>query len=203
MPNISSEQMQQYLITIAIFLVSLSIHEFAHAWTAFKFGDMTAKSLGRLTLNPIAHISPFGTILMPILIGFGWAKPVPVDFSVLSKRQVFLVAVAGPLSNIILALALTVLFHIPQIRLIPYARYLILMTIQFNFILAAFNLIPIPPLDGSRMVYAWLKSPAAINIYNQVSQFGFFIILGFIWYGGFDKTIGPIVSSVFSLLRLH
>ncbi len=202
MPNMSSDQILYYLLILAIFLVSLSVHEFAHAWIAYRFGDMTAKKMGRLTLNPIAHISLFGTILMPILIGFGWAKPVPVDFSILSKRQVFMVAVAGPLSNILMALALTVFFNITPLRAIPFVGFFILLAIQFNFILAAFNLIPIPPLDGSRMVYAWLKSPSAINIYNQVSQFGLFILLGFIWYGGFDKTIGPVVKATFSLLRL-
>jgi Zn-dependent protease len=85
-----------YIFILGIFLVSLTIHEYAHAWVAYKYGDDTAAKMGRLTLNPIAHISLFGTIILPLLVHFGWAKPVPVDFSILSKRQIFNVAVAGP-----------------------------------------------------------------------------------------------------------
>ena len=198
----SGNEILQYLFTLSIFLVSLSVHEFAHAWTAYKFGDMTAKNMGRLTLNPVAHISLIGTILMPVLIGFGWAKPVPVDFSILSKKQVFMVAAAGPLSNILTALVLTACFHIlPSSALLLVGEF-ILLAIFFNFILAAFNLLPIPPLDGSRMVYAWLKSPYAINIYNEISRFGLIILLVFLWRGGFVRIVHPVVSALFSLLRL-
>jgi Zn-dependent protease len=196
------DDIRQYLFALAIFLPSLSIHEFAHAWAAYKFGDMTAKKLGRLTLNPVAHISPLGTILMPILIGFGWARPVPVDFSILNKKQVFLVAAAGPLSNILTALVFTVLFHILPVHKIPLVSTFIYFVILYNFVLAIFNLIPIPPLDGSRMVYAWLKSQYAINIYNEISKFGLIILLVVMWKVGLGRIIDPVLNALFSLLRL-
>ena len=103
---------QEYLITLAAVLPSLTIHEFAHAWTAYKFGDDTAKNMGRLTLNPIAHIDLIGTIILPLIAHFGWAKPVPVNFNVLNRRQILSVAVAGPLSNILLAIILAAAYHI-------------------------------------------------------------------------------------------
>jgi Zn-dependent protease len=199
---ITTEQIINYLISLVIILPSLTFHEFAHAWTAYKFGDMTAKNMGRLTLNPIAHVSLLGTIIMPYLIHFGWAKPVPVNFSILNKRQIFLVAAAGPLSNLLLALVLTACYHIRPIRAIPAIGPVIPFVIYLNFILAFFNLIPIPPLDGSRMVYAWLKSQNAINLYNEFSQFGLIILLAFMWYGGFSKYVDPIINAILSLLRI-
>jgi len=158
-----------YLFTLSIFLVSLTIHEYAHAWTAYRFGDDTAKRMGRLTLNPIAHISLFGTILMPLLVRFGWAKPVPVNFSILNKRQIFIVAFAGPAANLLLACVLAVVFHLFRMKAVPFLGDFVLLAILFNIILAVFNLIPIPPLDGSRMVHAGLKSPEAMNAYRQVA----------------------------------
>ena len=136
-----------YLPVLGIFLVSLTIHEYAHGWMAYRFGDDTAKRMGRLSLNPIVHISLLGTIIMPLLVGFGWAKPVPVNFSVLSKRQVFLVSAAGPLSNISLAFILTLAFHVLPFGSIPVLKNIVLLAILYNLVLAVFNLFPIPPLD--------------------------------------------------------
>ena len=191
-----------YLFTLSIFLVSLTIHEYAHAWTAYRFGDDTAKRLGRLTLNPIAHISLFGTIIMPLLVRFGWAKPVPVDFSVLNKKQIFIVAFAGPAANLLLAFALAVVFHLLRLKALPGVGDFVLLAILFNIILAVFNLIPIPPLDGSRMVHAGLKSPEAINAYRQVAQFGMLLLIGFLFLGGFERIILPVVGLLYGLLRL-
>jgi len=191
-----------YLFTLSIFLVSLTIHEYAHAWTAYRFGDDTAKRMGRLTLNPMAHISLFGTIIMPLLVHFGWARPVPVDFSVLNKRQMFIVAFAGPAANLLLACVLAIVFHLFRLGAVPVLGDFVLLAILFNIILAIFNLIPIPPLDGSRMVYAGLKSPEAINAYRQVAQFGMLLLIGFLFLGGFDKVIWPLVGLLYRLLRL-
>ncbi|MBC8468035.1 MAG: site-2 protease family protein [Planctomycetes bacterium] len=198
----SGDQILTYIFTLPIFLISLTIHEYAHGWMAYRFGDDTAARMGRLTLNPLAHISLFGTIILPLLVRFGWAKPVPVNFSVLSKSQIFMVAAAGPLSNISLALILAVAFHLLRLSAIPLLGSFVLLAIFFNIILAVFNLIPIPPLDGSKMVYARLKSPEAINMYRNFSRYGMFILIGFIFLGGFERVILPLVALFFTLLGL-
>lgn len=191
-----------FISTIVIFLVSLSIHEFAHAWMAYRFGDRTAKNMGRLTLNPVAHIDLFGTIILPLFIGIGWAKPVPVDFTILNRRQIFLVAAAGPLSNILLALILAIAVHILPLQAVPALQTFLLLAILFNLILAIFNLIPLPPLDGSRMVFARMRSPRIINMYRNISRFSIFILIAFLWLGGFDLVVWPLVGLIYSLLRL-
>jgi Zn-dependent protease len=191
-----------YLFTLSIFLVSLSVHEYAHGWMAYRFGDDTAARMGRLTLNPVAHISLFGTIIMPLLIGFGWAKPVPVNFSVLNKKQIFLVAAAGPGSNILLVLILAIAFHILPLAANPLIAAFASLAILYNLILAIFNLLPIPPLDGSKMVYASLQSPESIRIYNQFARYGVFILLGFVYFGGIGRIVWPIVEKLYVLLRL-
>ncbi len=190
-----------FLSTLPIFLVSLTIHEYAHGWMAYRYGDDTAKRMGRLTLNPIAHISLVGTIILPLIVHFGWAKPVPVNFAVLSKRQVFNVSVAGPVSNILLALVLAGVFHLFQLKAETTLGNFVLLSILFNLILAVFNLLPIPPLDGSKMVYAQLKTPRAINAYNKLARYGMFILIGFLMFGGF-RLIFPIVGFLYLLLQL-
>lgn len=191
-----------FLFVLPIFLVSLTIHEYAHAWMACRYGDDTAKRMGRLTLNPIAHISLFGTIIMPLLVSFGWAKPIPVNFSILTKKQIFVVAAAGPLANIMLALILTGTFHLLSLEALPLLGNFVLLAILFNIILAVFNLIPIPPLDGSRLVYALLKSPQAVNAYNKFARYGIFILIAFLLFGGFQAIILPLVALLYALLGL-
>ncbi len=191
-----------YLLVLPIFLLSLTIHEYAHAWVAYKYGDYTAKSMGRLTLNPLAHISLFGTIILPFLIHFGWAKPIPVNFSILTKKQLFHVAVAGPLANILVALILTGAFHLFGLEAIPLLSDFVLLAIIINIILALFNLIPVPPLDGSRLVYALLKSPRAVNVYNRFARYGIIIFIAFLLLGGFQTVILPLVVLLYALLGL-
>lgn len=196
------------LITLIAALPSLAVHELAHAFTAYKFGDNTAKEMGRLTLNPIAHIDFFGTIILPVLIGFGYAKPVPVNFSVLNRWQIALVAIAGPVSNIVLATTLALSYHVLPIANIPILRFFLLLGVQLNVLFAIFNLIPIPPLDGSRLIYASLKSRQAMKIYSHFSQFGMFILVGLIYlsYSGkfdfFSIVIDPVIGFFFNLFNL-
>ena len=190
-----------FLYTLPIFLVSLTIHEYAHGWMAYRYGDDTAKRMGRLTLNPIAHISLIGTIILPLIAHFGWAKPVPVNFAILSKRQIFNVSVAGPVSNILLALILAGTFHLLHLKAQTTLGNFVLLGILFNLILAVFNLLPIPPLDGSKMVYARLKTPEAVNAYNKFAQYGMYVLIGFLVLGGF-RLIFPIVGLLYAFLQL-
>jgi len=193
--------MLDYLLILPIFLISLTIHEYAHGWMAYRYGDDTAKRMGRLTLNPLSHITLFGTIILPLIAHFGWAKPVPVNFAVLSKRQIFNVAAAGPISNILLAFTLAGTFHLLHLKENTMLGSFVLLGILFNLILAVFNLLPIPPLDGSKMVYAQLKSPDAVRAYNKFAQYGMFVLIGFLVFGGF-RLILPIVGLLYTSLRL-
>lgn len=196
------EHLAMYVATTAIFLVSLTVHEYAHAWTAYRYGDDTAARMGRLTLNPLAHISLFGTIILPLIIQFGWAKPVPVNFAVLTRNQTLRVAAAGPASNLLLALGLTVVFHLFPWRIVPIVGVFLLRAIWSNIILAVFNLIPIPPLDGSRIVDARLTSPQAIAAYRNFSRYGMLVLIGFLYLGGFRIFILPVVGVLCRLLGL-
>lgn len=191
-----------FLFVLPIFLVSLTIHEYAHGWMAYRYGDDTAKRAGRLTLNPLAHISLFGTIILPLLVRFGWAKPVPVNFSILTRKQIFKVAAAGPVANILLALTLATAFHLFHLRALAFLGNFVLLAILFNIILAMFNLIPIPPLDGSKMVYAQLKSPEAINTYRNFARYGMLMLILFLLLGGFRFIVLPLVAIFYVLLGL-
>ncbi len=191
-----------YSITTAIFLVSLTIHEYAHAWMAYRYGDDTAARLGRLTLNPIAHISLLGTIILPLLVNFGWAKPVPVNFAVLTRSQMLKVALAGPASNLLMAVALATIFHLFHLWAVPGLGVFVPLAVFYNLVLAVFNLLPIPPLDGSRIADATLTSPEAIAVYRNFSQYGMWILISFLFLGGFKIIIRPVVAVLFTVLGL-
>lgn len=195
------------VLSLAIFLFAIIIHEIAHGWVAYKLGDPTAKYAGRLTLNPMAHIDPFGMILLPLILTmmgspviFGWAKPVPVNFWNLKnpRRDMIWVGLAGPLANIILAFALSLFLKI-NINL-PALIFSILITgIYVNLVLAVFNLIPIPPLDGSRVVIGLLPRELAVR-YIRLERFGIPLIFLLMFMGLFNYLIRPIVQILANLL---
>ncbi len=176
------------IVLIIVFLVlSLAFHEAAHGWVALKCGDPTARDMGRITLNPIPHIDPFMTIILPTILLltspfiFGGAKPVPVNFYNLRKpyRDMALVALAGPVSNFLLAILFAVVFKV----FIKYDFYtedqlaprVIETAVYFNILLATFNLLPIPPLDGSRIM-AWILPPGIREPYVQLERFGMILV---------------------------
>jgi len=200
-------------------LIAITVHEYAHGIVAYYYGDPTAKLAGRLTLNPIAHLDPIGTIML-IIFRIGWAKPVPIDYGNLKnpKKDMIKVSIAGPLSNILIALAFVFLYKINNVFLnnfifnnlinmpnivITFIRGWIIFLqtgILINFILALFNLIPIPPLDGHHIMLGilpsyWAKQYARIN-----NTYGMVILLFLILSGFIGKVIFPIAFYFFRIL---
>ena len=173
-------------------LIAITFHEAAHAYVAWRLGDDTALRAGRVTFNPLKHVDAFGTIVVPALLLvtgspflFGWAKPVPVAFHRLRKlrRDMALVAVAGPLTNVMLAFASAMLLHLVWFAPEPIARWLVQMLYQslvLNLVLAIFNMLPIPPLDGSRILLSVMPGVLA-RPYAKLERFGLLILLGFVF----------------------
>jgi Zn-dependent protease len=205
------------IIQFGVVLFAISIHESAHAWMADKFGDPTAKNQGRITLNPIAHIDLIGTIIFPLLLAlagapvFGWAKPVMVNPYNLRdpKRANIFISAAGPGSNVISAFAGIVLFLILKNMGvfkgsagsgIEILLYIFFFFIIINIYLAIFNLIPIPPLDGSGIIEGVLKGEALYN-YQKIKPYGFIILLVIIYAGVLDVIANPIISFILNILR--
>ncbi|HOX54605.1 MAG: site-2 protease family protein [Candidatus Omnitrophica bacterium] len=195
-----------FIISLAIFFIAIIIHEFSHGWVAYKLGDSTARYSGRLTLNPLAHIDLFGTIILPLLLIimrspfiFGWAKPVPVNFYNLRnpKRDMIWVGLAGPTSNIIFASVLSLI--IKNISTPLFIHEFLVLGVWVNLILAVFNLIPIPPLDGSRVVFGLLPYQYSMR-YANLEPYGFIIIFALIFLGLFDRIIFPVVEILANFL---
>ena len=204
------------LLQLVVVLFAITIHEASHGWAAFKMGDPTAKSMGRITLNPIAHIDPIGTVALPLILvlmgapPFGWAKPVPVNPYNLRnpRRDNLLISAAGPISNLTAALAAFIVLQLFQAAA-PQAMYvtggrpsltngLFLILYYFviiNVILAVFNMIPIPPLDGSG-VLAGLLPPEAAQKYEQIRPYGFLILMALIFTGIIGRVLGIIVGII-------
>ena len=198
--------LQTLLIWIIPILFAITLHEAAHGWVAGKFGDHTARMMGRVTLNPVKHIDPVGTILVPAVLLimstgfiFGWAKPVPINFNALRspKSGMIWVALAGPGANLIMAIGWLLVFFLATIMNIPILQRMADAGILINILLAVFNLLPIPPLDGSRVISALLPNPLAYK-YNQLEQYGLFILIGLMYFGGFTKIVKPMVVLVLS-----
>lgn len=187
-----------YLIALVL---GITLHEFAHAWVAYRLGDLTPVRDGRVTLNPLAHLDPFGTVLI-LLLGFGYGRAVlvnPYNFRMDRRWGMALVAIAGPVTNIIIAivfgLSLRVLDQFPSSGWVSVS--VIFETIVYlNLILAVFNMIPFPPLDGSKILLALLPGDMAYRVerfYIQTQQFGLIAIMLIFWFGG--RFIGPLISA--------
>ncbi|MBF0484513.1 MAG: site-2 protease family protein [Candidatus Omnitrophica bacterium] len=202
----------EYVAVIGMFFCAMVVHEYAHGWVAYKRGDTTAKDMGRLTLNPLKHIDPFGTILLPGILMylqhlgvnifvFGYAKPVPVNFMRLKnpRRDVIWVGIAGPAANVLFAAALIFARQFFPLGL-PQEGMGIFIIINLGF--AAFNMIPIPPLDGSRVVMGLLPDKMAMQ-YVKLERYGFLIILVLLYLGLIDRVVWPFVDILAKLLNVQ
>ena len=209
------------IVVAIMLLVGLPVHEFSHALAAYRLGDGTAKLFGRLTLNPIAHFDPIGGSLLALTfigsaatgnaLGFGWAKPTPVNPMNLEvgRRGEAIVAAAGPLSNLVLAIAgaipLRYMIANPELMIqIPLMVDILYLFVQINILLMIFNLIPIPPLDGSKVLFAFLDRRTEYQIRPFLEQYGFFILLAVLFIPPGNsigvQIISPITGAIYSLL---
>ena len=209
--NLSTAQI--ILVSIIPVLFAILLHEVAHGWTAYKLGDKTAYMLGRLSLNPIKHIDPVGTILVPAILimtvgfAFGWAKPVPIDWRNLRnpKRDTAIVALAGPAANLCMAIIWVLLALIAT--LLPTSMSILsqpllnmaVIGVFFNILLMIFNLIPIPPTDGGRIAVSLLP-PQFGNTLSKVEPYGLIILLALMLTGILWKFIMPIIQFINHLL---
>lgn len=202
--------------TIAIYalpvLFAITLHEAAHGYVARHFGDLTAYAQGRISLNPLRHVDPVGTIVVPLMILamsslsgvggfiFGWAKPVPVNFSALRKPRQHMawVAAAGPAANLAMALAWAVLYHVAPLK--SFFWLVALAGIQVNLVLMFLNLLPILPLDGGRIVASLLPGRAAWQ-YAKLEPWGLPLLVLLLFTGTLGKVLGPLVFGSISLLR--
>lgn len=209
MLNIGPEQ----LILIGFFLlIGFPVHEFAHALAAYQLGDGTAKLFGRLTLNPIAHFDPLGAgmLVVSVLFGggfiIGWAKPTPVNTANLRDRRngEVIVSLAGPASNLIMASLGAFVFRLvfsPDTTIPPQVLNLLLLFVLYNVALTIFNLIPVPPLDGSTLLFRFVSPQTAWRLRPALAQYGLFVLLAIVLFGG--RFIGGfIVDATYRLVGL-
>jgi Zn-dependent protease len=206
-------------LSMLVLVFSLTVHEAAHAWTADKLGDPTARMLGRVSLNPIVHIDPIGTILLPLVAAvsraplLGWAKPVPVQTRNLKnvRRDFLLIAAAGPASNLLLALGGSVVWHIVRGGVNADGTgmidpngpivYLLDRFILLNLILAVFNMIPVPPLDGGNVLSSLLPPPLSYK-FDQLRPYGIFVLYALLLTGALSTIIRPPLGFLVRLLQL-
>jgi len=193
----------QFLVPAVAILVCLTIHELAHGLSAYALGDDTAKRMGRLTLNPIKHVDPIGFLVL-MVVGFGWAKPVPVS-PINFKWPRFgmaVTALAGPVSNFLLT-ALVLIFIIPLERLLNsggtgavYTVTILLRIAVISTFLGVFNLLPIPPLDGSKIVFSFLPD-RQYNFLMRYERYGMLVLLALLWFGGIMEYLLVVLRTVY------
>jgi Zn-dependent protease len=193
------------VIPFLVLIFSLTVHEAAHAWSASRLGDDTAKRLGRVSLNPIVHIDPIGTLLLPIValasgsgMIFGWAKPTPISPRNLGhpRRDSVLVTAAGPASNLAIAIAATVVFQQSE----GLVRAIAFEVLSLNVLLAVFNMLPIPPLDGGQILMALLPPRVAMQL-RFLYEYGFLILMALMFTGVLGYLIAPPYYLILSWLR--
>ena len=202
---------------IFVLLTAFAVHEFAHAWTADRFGDPTPRNNGRLTLNPMAHLDPMGSLML-IVVGFGWAKPVPVNPSALARRSsaaLMWVSLAGPASNFLMAIIAAIPFQLGLVSafnaltntsgILPSLDKLLWEFVYINLLLMLFNLIPLAPLDGEKILY-YLLPISGQGVMDNIRPYGPMILLAVIFLGpllGFNilgSVIGPPLTALMSVL---
>ncbi|NMA66373.1 MAG: site-2 protease family protein [Clostridiaceae bacterium] len=192
---------QQMLLILPGIFIGLTFHEYAHGWVADRLGDKTARAQGRLTLNPLAHIDPVGFIAL-LLVHFGWAKPVPVNpynFRNVELRQgMLLVALAGPVTNLILAFTIALLLHLGLFNFMAEIYLMATMAVYINVLLAVFNMLPIPPLDGSKILAGLF--PGKANWIYQLENYGIIILLILVFTGVIGAILRFVVMPITGLL---
>ncbi len=185
-------------------LLALTVHEYAHARVAYHFGDPTAKNEGRMTLNPLMHLDPVG-LLMLWLLQFGWAKPVPVNANYFSdwRKGMFWVSFAGPLANIALAFSSALIFAL-LLRtglMNMEAKTVFTLIMKYNITFALFNLLPIPPLDGAKVLSGYLRSNTFDEWLQRIEPYGVFILLGLVYLGVIGLLLSPFSNLLLGLIR--
>ncbi len=202
MLNLLIKDPLEFIIIAIPLLYSIIFHELAHGWVAYLMGDPTAKSLGRLSLNPLKHLDPMGTIML-FVFGFGWAKPVPVNFGRLHDRRkgMVLVSAAGIITNMLIAFIALFLNRLLSLSPSSTPGELFYYLAQINIMLAAFNLIPLPPLDGSKILMGF-ASPGIQNCFFRFERYGFFIIIALLYFGVLNPVINFFQWMILSLIKL-